>query len=688
MTFQASTPNTLFSAKLGDKHIITGNDAYTRGLIEAGVQFFATYPGTPTSEIGDNWAIYTQNRPNLWFQLATNETVAFEAAVGASWSGVRSAVAFKHLGINLISDALHTVMYSGLDGTRKAGLVLICGGDPDCNSSTNAQDIRLFAFHAKIPIIEPSSVQECKSLIKLAFELSEYWNIPVLVYSPTNLHHSWGMVVMGEIPKLRDVENFHFIKDPNRFLNAIHWARRNQSKLNHLIQTIIEESPEKAPICNLYQHYQNLHPSLLISEMGEKTQITAEGKLGIISSGAMWGIIEELLILLQKDLPRLRCILTFPLNESAILNFIEQNQLQYLLIVEELEPFLELQIKNILVDHNLNLTVIGKNAIPREGALNLNILLEVLGGSIQYKASNIEFPEIKSIKPSLSQTISNIQKKLPVREPTFCPGCSHRNVFYAMKKAAESFKAEHQKTAIYGGDIGCYTMGMSAPYEVIDWLVCMGAGLGIANGVARVIDKKSQHVIAMIGDSTFFHSGIQPLIDLVRDNVDCTVVILDNYFCAMTGDQLSPSTPIPLSHSNSKSISIPTILAALGETTIIRMDGYSIKSMIKQFIDTFGLSGLKIVLVEAECALNKRHRLKNLPFQYNYFITEACVKCNICYEQLGCTAIENLNDQYQIDPSRCMEEHCGSCYELCPNRAIKRSIINPHLEKKNDGKKE
>ncbi|MHA1512108.1 MAG: hypothetical protein ACTSRX_10365 [Promethearchaeota archaeon] len=192
--FHPKSIQDLFTEKSQKSLILTGNEAYARGLFEAGVQFLATYPGTPTSEIGDIWEKYAGTNPLVKFDLSLNETVAFEAAVGASWSGVRAAVSFKHLGMNLISDALHSVMYSGINGKRKAGLVIICGGDPEISSSTNAEDVRLFSFHSKLPILEPSSVQECKDFVKLAFKLSETWNLPILIYSPSRIHHASGIV--------------------------------------------------------------------------------------------------------------------------------------------------------------------------------------------------------------------------------------------------------------------------------------------------------------------------------------------------------------------------------------------------------------------------------------------------------------------------------------------------------------
>ena len=393
--------------------------------------------------------------------------------------------------------------------------------------------------------------------------------------------------------------------------------------------------------------------------------------------------MEELCADLKTDLPRLRMKLTYPLKKAPVLDFIKKFQLEVLIIVEEQEPFLELQIKNMLYDNNILITILGKRIFPSDGALSPNIITQSLGTLITINNDEFWFKEFVQYNGETLKEIIDLQQDLPIREPTFCPGCSHRNVFYSLRKAADKYKKKSGREAIFGGDIGCYTLSMSKPYSTMDWLICMGAGVGIANGVARIVDPEKQHIIAMIGDSTFFHTGLQPIYNLAKDNSNVLVLILDNYFCSMTGHQLSPSTPANLAMSKNDTLkkyhnfSISKILQTMGDFPIEIMDGYSIKKMISQFSNLFEKTGLKFALVNAECALNKSRHLKKLEREgrkerskYIVQIENSCIKCNECFEKLGCTAIQKLGDIYQIDNSRCMGENCLSCIEICPVNAI------------------
>lgn len=700
MNFKEVHLKQIFSKKNTKPIILTGNEAFTRGLFEAGVQFLANYPGTPTSEIGDIWKWHASRELLIDYDLSINETVAFEAAVGASWTGIRAAVAFKHLGMNLISDALHSVMYSGIEGQRNAGLVIICGGDPGINSSTNAQDIRLFSFHSKLPILEPSSIQECKDFVTIAFELSEKINLPVMIYTPASLNHASGITSFSKpIHPLVPQEQRYFRKDFNKFLNAIHWARRNQARLNsitfqqeqgyieHLNQDLhmIEGNyTNKLTQCTLKETEENFEKS------EDQEQIVVEKQaisIGIITSGISWTYSNEICAIIEKDIPRLRLLQTFPINKQIIVDFIEDFEIDLLLVIEEQESFLEMQIKDILYDYNIMIPILGKNIFPREGSLSPQKIIDILSKPIFLQENLVYFEVFYQNLKKIPDSIKILQQNLPIREPTFCPGCSHRNVFYSLRKATDIFSQKQNKTAIFGGDIGCYTLGMSEPYGVMDWLVCMGAGVGITNGVGKFSNPKTQHVVAMIGDSTFFHSGIQAIYNLAKNNTPATVVILDNFFCSMTGHQTSPSTPVHLIMKepgvNFQPFKIKQFLQTLGSFPIKIFNGYSIKQMTRDFLHIFTLEGLKFVLVEAECALNHKRRIQKETVNDNQQvflqIADHCVKCDECFSVLGCTAIQMNEDKYFIDTSRCLGKDCLSCLEVCPNHAIYKTIVNPHL---------
>ncbi|MHA1775752.1 MAG: thiamine pyrophosphate-dependent enzyme [Promethearchaeota archaeon] len=694
MKFHLSHPKALFDPNLQGKFILSGNEAFARGLFEQSVQFLATYPGTPASEIGNLWDFYSRENSDVYFDLSVNETVAFEAAVGAAWSGVRAAVSFKHLGMNLITDALHAVMYSGIDGKRKAGLVILVGGDPDINSSTNAVDVRLFSYHSQLPILEPSSIQECKDIVADAFLLSETIELPVMIYFPSQLAHASGEVAMSPVSlEMQPYSMRRFEKNPDRFLNAIHWAKRNQAslyakihQLNHgffetLLDTLYSELKGQSTGVITKTRIKFEPPEQELSDQDESVTFEREPLLiGFIGSGLGWTVIEELALRVKIDFPRLRLKLTYPIPLEPILSFLEKFEPDVLIIIEDLEPFLERQIREILYEIPAFIPIVGKKNLPRVGVLTPDIVHSILAKPLVIQEEMFFLQEFQDTLRSVSSTLTNLASQIPIREPTFCPGCSHRNVFYALRKAVDLYKKKTGREAIVGGDIGCYTMGMSKPYELMDWLICMGAGVGIANGVSQVVDPQSQHVIALVGDSTFFHSGLQSLINLVKHGADVLVVILDNYYCAMTGHQLSPSTPIQLqANSNIETnnpISILDLLHSLRDFEIQNFDGYSIKAMKNQFLDLFNLKGIKVALVQAECALQKKRRKdslsKLLPNPNSTFlkITEDCTKCNECIYVLGCTAIVEQEGKYIIDNSRCLGELCLSCLEVCAFSAI------------------
>ncbi|WP_457558169.1 thiamine pyrophosphate-dependent enzyme [Candidatus Harpocratesius sp.] len=705
MKYHISHPKELFMPNLNGSRILTGNEAFVRGLFESNVQFLATYPGTPASEIGDLWEWYADENPEIFYDLAVNETIAFEAAVGAAWSGVRAAVSFKHLGMNLISDALHAVMYSGIDGKRKAGLVILCGGDPDINSSTNAVDTRLFSYHSQLPILEPSSIQECKDIVKDAFNLSEMIDLPVMIYFPSQIAHASGVVNIFEVRiELISKLKRKFQKNSGKLLNAIHWAKNNQSMLYSKIFKLAHGYYELKPhdlrweikgknTGILTKNRININQPLQVSKSIDilnkvEDQVSFEREpilVGFIGSGLGWSLIEELSLRISVDFPRLRLKLTYPFPIEAILNFIEQFEPELLVIVEDLEPFLEKEIQEILYQIPVFIPIIGKKSFPRVGVLTPDIIHNILANPLVIQDETFFFQEFKDHLIEPSSSLNHIASQIPVREPTFCPGCSHRNVFYSLRKAVNLYYKKTGKEPIFGGDIGCYTMSMSKPYETMDWLICMGAGVGIANGVSHIVDPDKQHVIAMVGDSTFFHSGIHGIINLIKNNVDVLVIILDNYYCAMTGHQQSPSTPLQYKHNSKISaeivFSIEEIVRSLGNVFIQKMDGYSIKLMQNQFFKLFSKPGVKIALVQAECALQMTRRKNKINSLFSkqkltyLSISEDCTKCDECFRVLGCTAIQEQNERYYIDINRCLVDECASCIEICPNSAIQITQI-------------
>ena len=568
--------------------------------------------------------------------------------------------------------------------------------------------------------------------MKLGFELSEYLSLPIMIYSPALLNHSSGLVQLETPDPEREkrIENMKhmgtyrkFIKDPDKFLNAIHWAQKNQNTLFSIIDELKEQkisdkyyekiiSPNTNFRIQVNTENENNRSLPITKKGGEQKRKKSENKrIAFIGEGICWSYLLEIQRCLGIELSALRLKLIYPVSEKLVLSFLQESKAEILVILEEQEDFIENQIKNIIYDLQSQSkisdqpVIIGKSAFPRIGGLSEDIIIDSLAKPLNIEKSRIiikEFQDILSKKEQI-QMIKGIQKELPIREPTFCPGCSHRNVFYALKRASNRYKKETGIQPVYGGDIGCYTMSMSEPYGTMDYLICMGAGVGIANGIGRSMDQEKQHLIAMIGDSTFFHSGIQPIINLAQKNINVLVLILNNYYTAMTGHQDSPSTPatqqpvieesanhqlvknnVRFTKHSRRTISIKKILKSLGNFPIKELDGYSIERMKRSFQRLFRIPGLKFALVNAECALHKGRRIKflkkNLKGKHSEIkvnISDFCTKCDECFEVLGCTAIQESEDKYYIDESRCMGEFCLSCLEVCPNHAIFKTHLNP-----------
>lgn len=676
----------LFQDNPGNKVLISGNEAFARGIFEAGVRFAANYPGTPVSEVGDYLHLLSKNRENFTFDYAVNEKVALESCIGVSWAGLRSVVMFKHLGLNVAADPLHTFPYSGVNG----GMLILCGGDPGILSSTNAQDNRLYALHTKIPIIEPSTVQECKDFIKEGLRLSELYRVPIYVHVTSRLCHSHGIVTLGKINKTE--KNKIFQKNPDRYVNTLNRALSNQSKYFQ----IIAELAKNKKIFHLFNN---------IKDWAKKIEEDNASEIGIITSGICYSYVIQACRRLNIDPPILKLGLIFPINRDEICTFANTYNLKKLLVVEELEPFIETVSKRTFCnycDAMRDLEIHGKDFLPKTGELTTDIVIRFLANHFNVKRDDL----IEEIERK-EHILKEILPTLPIREPTFCPGCQYRPVFYSLKKAVKKLSSEKDYEFIYAGDIGCYTLSESYPYQMLDWVVCMGAGIGIANGMAQVIPE-NQKLIAFIGDSTLFHTGLQPLINAIKNNTEITIIIFNNYWTSMTGQQEHAGTPLSLTQdqvndveSKTREIDMIKLLENIGleEKNLVVSGAYNLEHLEKMFYKILPKSGTKVIVINEECALAKSRRLKlskkeskeTEEGEIYYNILDSCVKCNECIEYFGCPAInieikedfeeseEGLNPdnyKYFINQSACMPNICpGLCKSVCRDNMIKKSII-------------
>jgi len=673
----------LFEDSPGKRVLMSGNEAFARGIFESGVRFAANYPGTPLSEVGDYLKFLSETSEKFTFDYSLNEKVALESCIGASWSGVRTVAMFKHLGLNVAADPLHTFPYSGTNG----GMLILCGGDPGILSSTNAQDNRLYSLHTKIPIIEPSTVQECKDSIKEGLKISEKYKIPIYLHVTTSLCHSHGVVTYGGVqePNMQG----YFKKDTERYINTLWKAKANQKQYFTKISQVAKDKG-LVNVLNQVKTWQN-------SDVSDE-------KIGIVTSGICYSYVLQACHKLEITPPILKLGLIFPINRESICSFAKRNELKKILIVEELEPFIETHVKQVFYQYCKefkDLEIHGKDFLPRFGEINTEILMQFFTEHFQVKNMLV----LEEINKKL-EIVDEIVPELPIREPTFCPGCPYRPVFYKLKKVISEINRNTDIEFIYGGDIGCYTLSEAYPYQMLDWVICMGAGIGIANGMAHVVDPEKQKLIAFIGDSTLFHTGIQPLINAIKNNIDITIIIFNNDWTAMTGHQETLITPKEVikrygskSKIDSKSFDLIRILESFGIENLIVTDAYNLEKLGRIFSSNLTKKGTKVIVIKEECTLEKKRRSRREIKQEGhidiyYTISDSCVKCNECIETLGCPAInasfidvkDNENQErkellYYIDEARCVPNICpGVCKAVCPNNLIHKTIINPQLE--------
>jgi len=595
------------------KLLMMGNEAIGRGAIEAGASVVCAYPGTPSSEIPAYVAHHAHNH-GMYVEYSTNEKVAFEVAIGTSWSGLRAMVTMKHVGVNVAADALLSLTYTGVEG----GLVLVSADDPTCHSSQNEQDSRYYALLANIPAMEPSSPQEALEMTKVAFDISEDIGLPIMVRPTTRLCHCRADVDIGSIHEKNDGPDF-------------------KRDIGHKV--------------TIPAHARLLHPELLekiekTRELFENSQfnwIEGKGKLGVIGSGIAYTYVVEAAASLKAEVSILKLGTLHPLPKGILLDFLHDKDI--VVVVEEMEPIVEQYVKEIAYDNGLTLKVRGKDVIPRVGELNTKLVRKGLSEAFSYtykEAMVCGVPE---------------NTLLPPRPPTLCPGCPHRATFYCINKTA--------KKSIKTSDIGCYTLGVVPPLSAVDTTLCMGASIGIACGLSAAGNEK---IIATIGDSTFFHTGMPGLVNAVYNNHNILIVILDNRTTAMTGHQPHPGTGKTAMGERVPIIDIKKICEAVGAYTQ-EVDPFDLKDTIECMKRAFGHEGASVIISKRPCAL----LLGPIEREAENFEVDkdTCNGCKLCIKQLGCPALlfEEDNKKAEIDNLLCT--NCGVCAQVCPFNAIR-----------------
>ena len=570
------------------KKLLLGDFAVARGAWEAGGRVAAAYPGTPSTEITEELARYD----DVYSEWSPNEKVAMEVGIGASVRGARTIVSMKHVGLNVACDPLFTASYTGVNG----GLVVAVADDPSVFSSQNEQDTRVTAVSAQVPVLEPSDSMEAKEFTKLAFDLSEQYDTPVILRLTTRVAHSQSLV---ELEERQELPLRAYEKNIAKYVMMPANAR-----VKH---TVVEERMAKLSVDA---------DSLSINriEMGDN-------KLGIICSGGVYEYVKEAL----PDASVLKLGMGYPLPYELIKKF--ASSVDRCVVAEELAPHIETLIKA----HGIN--VEGKNLFPRCGEFSANLIRRCILGE--------------------ADSVSAAQ--VPARPPVLCAGCPHRGVFYVLSKLKLNVL----------GDIGCYTLGAVPPLGSMDAVVCMGASIGMAIGFDKADPEAHKHSVAVIGDSTFIHSGITGLIDAVYNKAPITVIILDNRTTGMTGHQNHPATGKTIKNEPTYELDLAEVCRAVGVPNVRTVDPGDLGEMERAVKEELAKDEVSVIIAKKPCVL----LTKKL---YNGFrVNGLCKKCKACLK-LGCPAIVNGKDGITIDVSLCTE--CGLCKGVCKFGAIEGEV--------------
>ncbi|MBD3352175.1 MAG: indolepyruvate ferredoxin oxidoreductase subunit alpha, partial [Candidatus Lokiarchaeota archaeon] len=562
----------------GEQGIVIGNEAIARGCFEAGVIIGAGYPGTPSTETLEALALISVMNPitkDIKVEWSINEKVGFEVALGGSMSGARSFGCMKHVGVNVASDAFMTAAYAG----AKGGLVLLSADDPSCHSSQNEQDNRFYGLHALVPVFEAISPQDAKELVKYAFEFSEKFESLVLFRTTTRLNHARGNITLGDV-KVLD-RKYQFDHDRARWTFLPTNARVYRVKLIERLKKI--------------KDFANEFPF-------NELNIKEGAKIGIISSGIPYAHTMDALttLNLRSKISLLKLGMVYPLPEHLVLKLMDS--CEKILIVEELEPILETLVKKIAFENGRRVEIHGKDIFPQNKEFPAELVLHHIA----------EFCEVKS--PYSEPDLKNILKA-PPRPPVLCPGCSHRTTYYAMKLVEQEMNTHF----IHSSDIGCYTLGFYPPVNAVDTCICMGGSIGMANGITKL---DSRPVLAILGDSTFFHSGIPGLINAVFNQNDIIVVIMDNLSTCMTGFQDHPGTGVKITKKEGTQVVIEKLVEGCGvqQDSIFVIDSVDLPALVDAFRKAVSKSGVKVIIPRHKCSLleSNEKRKKNIKIDPYY----------------------------------------------------------------------
>lgn len=597
-----------------ERKLMSGNEAIARGAFEAGVTIAAGYPGTPSTEILEELAGYDE----VYAEWSPNEKVAFEVGIGASIAGARVLVTMKQVGLNVAADPLFTFSYTGVTG----GFVFINADDPQLHSSQNEQDNRHYARAAKIPMLEPADSQDAKDMLIRAYEISEEFDTPVMLRTTTRISHSKSVVDLG---KRREIPNKPYKKQFDKYV----MLPGNATKRHVFIEDRLQRLAVYNDASDLNKVFEG------------------SPKMGIIASGAAHTYAREAF----PAASHLKLGMTYPLPVETIKAFVAS--VEQLFVVEELDPFLEEQIKAMGIMAPGNRwwrPIAGKGILPMVGELNPEIVYRGITGAyipakeLARSGMAKELAESDRLKVSFSDA--------PMRPPVMCAGCPHRAVYYVLKRLR----------AIVNGDIGCYTLGALPPLSVLDTQLCMGTGVSVVHGFGKADPAFKKKAVGVVGDSTFIHSGITGLINIVYNGGQNTVIILDNRITAMTGRQHHAATGRTLKGTPAYELKFEELAKAIGVASVVTVDPYDVENTEKVIKAEMAREETSLIIARRACLLAER--FSEPPYVID---REKCKDCGACIN-LGCPAITRVDGLPLIDESVCVG--CALCFKACKFDAI------------------
>ena len=608
--------------------LMLANEAVVRGALESDVKIVAFYPGSPTSEILDTFGEVMEHFGDYKMHISVNEKVALETIAGASMAGMRSFTSMKSVGMNVASDSMFSIGYTGL----KAGSVCLIADDPHAHSSQSEQDGRYFGEAAYVPMLEPATAQEALDMTKWAFEVSEKHQTLVIIRTTTRVNHQRGMVDLGKLDRTpfkknrwADVKGQYFTVGPV--------ARALKAKL--------------------------LEKTAAITKDFEKTDfnkvVPGGGNVGILTAGVCYLHVMEGMQNLEIDLPVFKLGTLFPLPEKKLTEFIKS--LSTLIVVEELTPYLETRIAALAQTVNPSLNIVGKRSGHFSEMLEYNVpIVEKVLAEITDKKISMDYDAILKKAEKLKEI-------LPERPPIFCPGCPHRGTLWAFRQALQQLKI--RDNIVFNNDIGCYSMAFLPPNEFSDSMLAMGASLGISAGMEMALEDK---VIAMVGDSTLYHAALPGIVNLIHHNSNVTLFVLDNSVTAMTGQQFNPNSPFDAGGTPARKINMEKMFEALGADKIVIMDPYETRDCIDTIKEAIESDGFSVIISRRDCALygdreKKKRGEKIIPSEN---VKDTCRGIYACVKEFYCPAITVDESDAKMVIQRDLCDGCLECRQVCP----------------------